>query len=198
MRKPDPAATPGTPVSETVTPSWVNRTIATPAGVFVLSDGISTIDPASIAGDDPSSLIDRELRGGMEYVRASARPVSIARLSWPDRRPSVGLVKMISVAHPPPFTTWGKMSGCSLEAITLATGSVDIRNSPRSFTNPRIATAATGTEDANVNAASVMGIPLNGLSLRNRANWLRAGIRVLPYPKFRPRESVKKNDRIAA
>src|SRR5437879_10988741 len=70
---------------------------------------------------------------------------------------SVGLTSRNADIHPPPSTKWGKRTGSELGDVRFATGSVVIRNSPRSFVNPRSAITDTGTEELTVNAPVTEG-----------------------------------------
>src|SRR5437870_12262316 len=104
---------------------------------------------------------------------------------------------MICVVQPPPSAKWGKMTVPDAGAAARsATGRVVTRKSPRSFVNPRSATAAIGSDEVKVNVPVIDEPPLNGGSLRNFAIWPFAGIVVDPLSKL-PLRSVKKNETVA-
>ena len=75
---------------------------------------------------------------------------------------------MTCVVQPPPLAKCG--STLELPAsVTLRsdTGSVVIKNSPRSFVNPRKAMTEMGTLELKVNVPWTLEPPLNGDSFRN-------------------------------
>src|SRR6267142_2754336 len=90
------------------------------------------------------------------------------------------------------------MSGSMEDDESGATGSVVTRNSDRSFTRPRRAMTAMGTDDENVNEREFLLVRLNGSSSRKREIWPFAAICVVPEPKSCPWSFVKKNETVAA
>ena len=75
---------------------------------------------------------------------------------------SVGLTSMTSVVQPLPSAKCGNKRVSVDADASGATGSVVIRNSDRSFVNPRNATTATGTSEVNVNVPPTE-VPLKSL-----------------------------------
>ena len=82
--------------------------------------------------------------------------------------------------------------------VSGAKGSVVIRNSERSLTNPRSAMTATGRLDVKVNVPNAASPPLKGSSSRNRAICSRGPSVKVPCPESMPSLPVKKNATVAA
>src|SRR5690349_1055872 len=78
---------------------------------------------------------------------------------------SDGLVRITCVVQPPPSAKWGR-SVAPLRLPIGTTGSVVIRNSPRSFVKPRRAITPTGTEEVKLKVP-ITERPLNGALFRN-------------------------------
>src|SRR5262249_5231433 len=104
-----------------------------------------------------------------------------------------GFTSRMSVVHPPPSAKCGNTAAVAGERRST-TGSVVIRNSERSLTTPRSATAATAFVEANVKDPENAVGPKNGCSFRNAATCSLAAIVVeFEYPSL-PFSSVNAKD----
>src|SRR5690349_11430990 len=134
----------GTLASETVIPAGLYENNRSGVGAAAPAVGVMRIEPEDVVGVSPEVASFAALRFGIEYgkellvwlpiVTLVALPAGFANCNVPVIGPSVGFTRRTCVVQPPPSAKWGITAVPVFAAVAMSiTGSVDMRNSPRSF-----------------------------------------------------------------
>src|SRR5207249_12190336 len=158
-----PLATPGIAVCKMVMPLFRKLRIAVDEGAGLSADGVMRIEPDRTFTPVPAVRKRKKPAAEMVYGPANGTNAGCPSGSNACMEQLIalfrGLIRTISVAHPPPSTNWAMVcAGAGTENASgpfeiSTTDNVVIRKSPRSFVIPRNASADTGSADINVKVA---------------------------------------------